>query len=250
MTAANGFAVEVEDRGLGLSSSVIDEINAQLADPPEFDLADTDRLGLFVVARLAARHGIKVVLRPSPYDGVTAIVLLPPSLLSLSESPSIDARVIGTEQPSLSGQAAGAARTGRAVRAALGASAEAWSRSNSAAQVQSVAYAEDSLPSRFPAQQQREYVPPKVPLQQAFSDPDTDDDLDGLPMRVRQANIVPQLREPCSPEQGDVSIRSPEEIFDLMSSMQQGWQQGRSRAEQDLDAWNGKEGHSDGRPQI
>ncbi|SNT24350.1 Signal transduction histidine kinase [Streptosporangium subroseum] len=250
MTAANGFAVEVEDRGLGLSQSVIDEINVQLSEPPEFDLADTDRLGLFVVARLAARHGIKVVLRTSPYDGVTAIVLLPPNLLAVPESPLIGTRMGGAEQPSLSGQATGAARTGRAVRA-LGAAPEPWSRPASVPQAQPVAHGGDSLPSRFPAQQQSEYIPPKSsPQHQAFSASDADDDLDGLPMRVRQASIVPQLREPCPPEQRDVSTRSPEEIFDRMSSMQQGWQQGRSRAEQGLDTWTGKEGHSDGRPQI
>jgi hypothetical protein len=250
MTAANGFAVEVEDRGLGLSQSAIDEINVQLSEPPEFDLADTDRLGLFVVARLAARHGIKVVLRPSPYDGVTAIVLLPPSLLAVPESPLIGTRIAGADQPSLSGQVTGAAHTGRAVRA-LGAAPEPWSRPASVLRAQPVAHGGDSLPGRFPAQQQSGYIPPKSsPQHQAFSASDADDDLDGLPMRVRQASIVPQLREPCPPEQRDVSTRSPEEIFDRMSSMQQGWQQGRSRAEQGLDTWTGKEGHSDGRPQI
>ncbi|WP_204043448.1 sensor histidine kinase [Acrocarpospora phusangensis] len=80
--AANGYGLEVEDRGLGLSPATLEGINARLAEPPEFDLADSDRLGLFVVSRLAARHGIKIVLRQSPYGGVTAIVLLPLSLLA------------------------------------------------------------------------------------------------------------------------------------------------------------------------
>ncbi|MFI0452559.1 nitrate- and nitrite sensing domain-containing protein [Actinomadura sp. 6N118] len=72
-----GFVVEVEDRGLGIRPEALDRINQRLATPPEFDLVDTDQLGLFVVARLAARHNIKVSLRPSPYGGTTAIVLLP-----------------------------------------------------------------------------------------------------------------------------------------------------------------------------
>jgi hypothetical protein len=49
---------------------------------PEFDLAQSDRLGLFVVGRLAARHGIKVTLTPSPYGGLTSMVALPSALLA------------------------------------------------------------------------------------------------------------------------------------------------------------------------
>jgi signal transduction histidine kinase len=83
----NGFAVEVEDRGLGLPPEVLAEFNERLANPPEFDLADSDRLGLFVVGRLAARHDIRVTLRPSPYGGTTAIVLIPIELVSTPEAP-------------------------------------------------------------------------------------------------------------------------------------------------------------------
>nr|BFE85679.1 hypothetical protein GCM10020093_082800 [Planobispora longispora] len=81
-TVARGYAIEVEDRGLGMSAAELDHHNARLADPPEFDLADSDRLGLFVVGRLAARHGIRVSLRPSPYGGTTAIVFIPAELMS------------------------------------------------------------------------------------------------------------------------------------------------------------------------
>ncbi|MFI0446508.1 nitrate- and nitrite sensing domain-containing protein [Actinomadura sp. 6N118] len=77
----SGYVVEVEDRGLGISPDQLDRINRRLAEPPEFDLVDTDQLGLFVVARLAARRNIKVSLRPSPYGGTTAMVLLPPELV-------------------------------------------------------------------------------------------------------------------------------------------------------------------------
>ena len=87
---ANGFAVEVDDRGLGIEPAQLAEINQQLAEPPDFDLANADRLGLFVGAKLAARHGVRVSLRRSPYGGTTAIVLLPTSiivLVSASASP-------------------------------------------------------------------------------------------------------------------------------------------------------------------
>ncbi|MEV4246778.1 nitrate- and nitrite sensing domain-containing protein [Streptosporangium canum] len=78
---AKGYAIEVEDRGLGISPDEMAQLNRRLADPPEFDLADSDRLGLFVVTQLAARHGIRVSLRPSPFGGTTAIVLLPGELV-------------------------------------------------------------------------------------------------------------------------------------------------------------------------
>ncbi|MFE3449816.1 nitrate- and nitrite sensing domain-containing protein [Nonomuraea sp. NPDC059194] len=79
---AEGLQVDIEDRGLGLPEAELGQLNARLAEPPEFDLAESDRIGLFVVARLAARHGIRARLRPSPYGGITASVTLPAALLS------------------------------------------------------------------------------------------------------------------------------------------------------------------------
>ncbi len=53
-----GFAVEIEDRGLGITEDRLAEINQNLADPPAFDLSGSDRLGLFIAGRLARRHDI------------------------------------------------------------------------------------------------------------------------------------------------------------------------------------------------
>ncbi|MFJ3982550.1 sensor histidine kinase [Streptomyces fungicidicus] len=77
---AKGLAVEIEDRGLGMSDEDYASLNTQLAKAPQFDvvaLADDLRLGMFVISQLAHRHGIAVTLRPSPYGGTTAIVLVP-----------------------------------------------------------------------------------------------------------------------------------------------------------------------------
>ncbi|MGK4584242.1 nitrate- and nitrite sensing domain-containing protein [Kitasatospora sp. HPMI-4] len=79
---AHGFCLEIDDRGLGLGEQALAEINQRLSEEQEFDLADTDRLGLFVVSRLARRHGIRVHLRPSPYGGTSAVVLIPRELLA------------------------------------------------------------------------------------------------------------------------------------------------------------------------
>jgi signal transduction histidine kinase len=78
---ANGFAIEIDDRGLGIEAGQLRTINQQLAQPPDFDLANADQLGLFVVGKLAARHGVRVALRPSPYGGTTAVVLMPNSIV-------------------------------------------------------------------------------------------------------------------------------------------------------------------------
>ncbi|MEU0563775.1 nitrate- and nitrite sensing domain-containing protein [Nonomuraea sp. NPDC005983] len=82
-----GFAVEIEDRGLGISPEERRAINERLANPREFDLAQTERLGFAVVGMLAAKHGVAVTLKPSPYGGTTAIVLVPSALVQPLPTP-------------------------------------------------------------------------------------------------------------------------------------------------------------------
>ena len=85
-TVANGFAIEVEDRGLGMSPSRLAELNDRLINPPEFNPSDSEQLGLFVVSQLAKRHGIRVTLKASPYGGTTAIVLIARHLVVTEEA--------------------------------------------------------------------------------------------------------------------------------------------------------------------
>ncbi|MET9484082.1 nitrate- and nitrite sensing domain-containing protein [Streptomyces sp. NPDC006638] len=79
---ANGFTLEIHDRGLGMAPEMLLDANLRLAETPEFELSDTDRLGLFVVSRLAQRQNVRVSLQPSPYGGTTAVVFLPVALLT------------------------------------------------------------------------------------------------------------------------------------------------------------------------
>ena len=85
-TVANGFAIEVEDRGLGMSPPRLDELNERLARPPEFNPSDSEQLGLFVVGQLAKRHGIRVTLKVSAYGGTAAVVLIPQHLVVTEEA--------------------------------------------------------------------------------------------------------------------------------------------------------------------
>jgi signal transduction histidine kinase len=75
-----GAVVEIEDQGLGMEQELLDQLNAMLHHPPDFNvmaLSTESRVGLFVVARLAERHGIKVSVRDSDFGGSRAIVLIP-----------------------------------------------------------------------------------------------------------------------------------------------------------------------------
>ncbi|MEU0413811.1 nitrate- and nitrite sensing domain-containing protein [Streptomyces griseorubiginosus] len=120
---AKGLAVEVEDRGLGMSEEEYAAFNAHLAEAPKFDvvaLADDLRLGMFVIARLANRHGIQVTLRSSPYGGTTAIVLIPHEVVVRDEAGAFgdagapeDAGVLG--DPGASSGLSGAAGVTAAV---------------------------------------------------------------------------------------------------------------------------------------
>ncbi len=71
----------VEDHGIGISPEQLAELNERLATPPMVDVAVSRMMGLVVVARLAARHGVKVELRPSAERGTIADVLLPTTVL-------------------------------------------------------------------------------------------------------------------------------------------------------------------------
>ncbi|MEU4777857.1 nitrate- and nitrite sensing domain-containing protein, partial [Micromonospora sp. NPDC023633] len=84
---ANGYAVEITDRGLGMSAAALEDTNRRLARSPDFEPTETARLGHFVVARLAARHGVRVRLRPSDGGGLTAVVLVPADLVT--DEPSL-----------------------------------------------------------------------------------------------------------------------------------------------------------------
>ncbi|NYJ33390.1 hypothetical protein HNR10_001271 [Nocardiopsis aegyptia] len=76
-----GVQVDVTDSGIGMAPDDLEAINARLAAPPVIDVAVSRRMGLFVVSRLAHRHGVRLQLREAHGGGTTAIVIFPPDLL-------------------------------------------------------------------------------------------------------------------------------------------------------------------------
>lgn len=82
-SSADGMRIEVADQGLGIPHNDLDEFNSKLAEPPVVDAGVPRQMGLFVVAHLARRHGIRVWLRPGAGGrGTVAVVEVPPAVLA------------------------------------------------------------------------------------------------------------------------------------------------------------------------
>ncbi|HEX7098729.1 MAG TPA: ATP-binding protein [Acidimicrobiia bacterium] len=79
----NGYVITIADSGLGMSEERMAELNRLIQDPPVLGLALEPTLGMYVVARLAARHGITVRLVPG-VPGTTVRITLPRTLLETS----------------------------------------------------------------------------------------------------------------------------------------------------------------------
>lgn len=92
-----GLGVQVSDNGVGMTADQIHDANKRLAEPPDLDVAVTRRMGLYVVSRLAQRHGIEVRIRENEdiEGGIVVRVALPPALLATLSNAQEPAR----EQP-------------------------------------------------------------------------------------------------------------------------------------------------------
>jgi histidine kinase/DNA gyrase B/HSP90-like ATPase len=294
-TVASGFAIEVEDGGLGISPARLAELNQRLANPPEFNPADSEQLGLFVVSQLARRHGILVTLKASPYGGTTAVVLIPHHLVVIEEASRVglpgEPAAIGAGRPDpytprvtngrghhaafdppgtagflalRGGPEAGTpglagtpgVRISGVLRRSEGIMADGVARgAHHAGQRGAVAPARpdprpraEPPPASSPRAAQASGPPwelsrqtgplPMVPGD-AGPGPQTAGegaDGDGLPRRIRQASLAPELRaDPphrrtsAAAGPGLAARPTPTEIRQTMSALQRGWQEGRSQ---------------------
>ncbi|MGW7077612.1 nitrate- and nitrite sensing domain-containing protein [Streptomyces sp. NPDC054866] len=94
--------LSVQDEGIGVTEDRMEELNSRLADFRPDDAYDQESgdglgLGLYVVARLAARHGARVRLREQKQGGVAAVVVLPKSILAAA--PAVTAPPVGEPVP-------------------------------------------------------------------------------------------------------------------------------------------------------
>ncbi|WP_310739580.1 nitrate- and nitrite sensing domain-containing protein [Microbispora sp. H10830] len=206
---ASGYAIEIEDRGLGMSAEDLEATNQRIADPPEFNLSSTARLGLYVVSRLAERHGIRVSLKASPYGGTTAVVLLPRDLVIEG----------GEDLPGEETASGLPRREPGSRRIALVGAPEP---------VQEVVPVPRAPEPPRPVQS----APPPGGADPDRPEPSAGFTPSGLPFRVPQANLAPALAEESrnADELEDQEDRSPDDIRKIMGSFQSGTRRGRSEA--------------------
>ncbi|MEU3780435.1 nitrate- and nitrite sensing domain-containing protein [Streptomyces sp900129855] len=86
--------LSVQDEGIGITADRLERLNARLAEfdpetPYDQEGEDGLGLGLYVVARLAHRHGVRVRLREQKQGGVAAVVVLPAPLLAAAPTTAI-----------------------------------------------------------------------------------------------------------------------------------------------------------------
>jgi signal transduction histidine kinase len=79
--------ITIVDHGIGMTPAQLARENRRLIERERLDVAPTTVLGLFVVGRLARRHGLGVRLDPTPGQGVTATVTVPRRLLVVVPGP-------------------------------------------------------------------------------------------------------------------------------------------------------------------
>ncbi|GAA3309524.1 ATP-binding protein [Nonomuraea dietziae] len=183
--------MEIEDRGLGMEPEQYAAANALMHSPPQLDVmthADDVRFGLYVVARLSAGLGLQVELRPSAFGGTRVIVLLPEPLVV--ERP----RAVPAPPAELSEEVPQGGPSGPQPRPQEGTAGPR------------PPYEDAQLPTRSRGRAMAYVTAP------AAGSPDRDEappspDLQPLPQRVRQANLVTELRVPADrDEQTDQDI--------------------------------------------
>jgi hypothetical protein len=86
--SSGGVLVEVRDDGVGVSPNRLADMNWRLDHPPVVDVSISRHMGLYAVSRLAARHGIRVKLRPGAPQGLSALVWLPGTLAKREPTPA------------------------------------------------------------------------------------------------------------------------------------------------------------------
>ncbi|MET7426792.1 nitrate- and nitrite sensing domain-containing protein [Dactylosporangium sp. NPDC005555] len=231
---SNGYVVEIEDRGLGMSEAPLAAANESLVNPPEFQRSSNVRLGLYVVGLFAKRHGIGVHLRRSPYGGTTAVVLIPSALID----PQDDATAPAQHAPIDDATTAAAppfvtAPVGRSGAVAVSSTGSLPEGRHTAVAVlpppNGAAPATHSAASAGPPDSPIPITAPAVDLTVAMStEPVTEPEtVFGLPRRSRKQ---PESETAPPAEAPTLAPRSAETVSARMAAFQQGSRSARRQA--------------------
>ncbi|MFI8875480.1 sensor histidine kinase [Streptomyces sp. NPDC055243] len=226
-----GAVLEIEDRGLGMGDEALAAANEKIR-AADVDLLDSRQLGLFVVNRLAERQHVDVTLRRSVYGGITAVVFLPQQLL---EAPHPGLRPLPEPEPLRAVEPGPAPDLDPAlphVPAQRHHSRAPADAPETEPRPSHGAPAPMQLPGRARhAAVQRPETPPAPTGQPTDAPdgqgPDGQDAEDGLPRRVRQASLAPELRQDDDASAGpqpaqSPTVRSPEAARATMASLRSG----------------------------
>ena len=136
---SGGVLLDITDGGVGISDQEMGHANWRLDNPPVVDVGVSRRMGLFVVGRLAARHGVRVRLRHASAGGLTALVWLPDTVAAQEGAPlgrlrRFEAGDYGPN-PSLSAPPAGGAGGALPTRPGLSQAGSAAAQAAAAARI-------------------------------------------------------------------------------------------------------------------
>ncbi|KAA9155427.1 sensor histidine kinase [Amycolatopsis acidicola] len=228
---ARGVVVDVADQGLGMKDETREWANRMMSEPPEFDamaLKADASLGLFVVARLAGRLGVRVMFDSSRYGGTRATILVPTELISTDGqvADNADSEFRGTaaqvEEPEPAG--AGRHRELETTEQAPVPSPVRRTIMTRDPEPEPEQPAQGELPRRVPGP-----IPPPEPVPAAEAKPKNARRAP-LPQREPQQNLVSQLREDPETEATDYTEYAGRTLSTI-SKFHKGTQRGRAADE-------------------
>ena len=94
----DAYRLRIMDRGVGMTAAELDAANSRITQVAD-ERGSSPLLGLYVVGRLAVRHGITVELEPSAGLGITATITFPATLLVDTTPPTGMPEVAGSDDP-------------------------------------------------------------------------------------------------------------------------------------------------------
>jgi signal transduction histidine kinase len=118
---SGGVLIEVTDSGVGIPAQRLAQLNWRLDNPPVADVSASRHMGLFAVSHLAARHGVRVRLRPASSQGLSALVWIPQTLITTDNGDTGWRGAPAAIRPKAAGGAGGwsAFGRGRSIRKAI-----------------------------------------------------------------------------------------------------------------------------------